>query len=530
VQNALLVNPVTGKCVTDAGTCVPLDVFHGIGAFTPDMENYVYEHGQRTGHTEERVVTGAITGNLGQYGVQSPWANEGVGVAIGAEYRDEYLEEITSTADYSGDLFGAGGKALGQPLAGFKVMEGFGELRIPVVHDKEFFEDLSLNAGFRYSSYSSAGVARSYKYGAEWQPIDDFRLRASFQRAVRAPNVLDLFSPQNVVLGSFSDPCAGAHPTASAAGCLASGVTASEYGHILQCPANQCNYLSGGNPLLKPESSDTRSLGLVITPTFISGFSLTIDYFDISVNKYISSVAPTVSIAGCTNLTNTSLCSLVHRGSSGTLLTTDGYVISTNINTGYLKTSGVDFEANYTNELSDWGLGENGSLAVNFIGTYVSDYLVQPYTGANNNGHTYYNCVGLYGITCGTPTPSWRHKMRVTWSSPWDVDLSVAWRHMSGGMFDGNSSNPWLSQAYVVAKTGGGEIAAYDYIDLAGNWMVTDGVQLSLGVNNLFDKDPPLLASGGKTVGPTLNLNGNTFDGIYDSLGRYLFVSITLKS
>jgi outer membrane receptor protein involved in Fe transport len=101
---------------------------------------------------------------------------------------------------------------------------------------------------------------------------------------------------------------------------------------------------------------------------------------------------------------------------------------------------------------------------------------------------------------------------------------------MSGGMFDGNSSNPWLSQAYVVAKTGGGEIAAYDYIDLAGNWMVTDGVELSLGVNNLFDKDPPLLASGGKTVGPTLNLNGNTFDGIYDSLGRYLFVSITLKS
>ena len=532
VSNAVFYDPGQPDNLC-TGTCVPLDIFHGIGAFTPAMEGYIKSHGQRTGYTEERIVTGAVTGNLGQYGLQSPWANEGVGIAFGAEYRDEHLEETTSVADYSGDLFGAGGKALGQPLSGFAVKEGFGELRIPVVRNMPFMEDLSLNAGYRYSSFSTSGAAsvKSYEYGAEWQPIDDFRLRASFQRAVRSANVLELFAPDNVQLGSFSDPCGGHTPTGTLAGCEASGVTAAEYGHISQCPANQCNYQSGGNTALNPEQSDTRSLGIVLTPTFISGFNMTVDYFDISVEKYINLVQPTVSLDACVNQTDTALCSLVHRGSSGTLLTTDGYVIATNVNTGYLKTSGVDFQASYLSDLNDLGLGENGSLAVNFIGTYVSDYLVQPYTGANIGGHTNYNCVGLYGITCGTPTPSWRHKMRVTWSTPWDVDLSIAWRHMSSGKFDGNSSNPYLALAggATITPSGGASIADYDYIDLAGSWMVRDSVQLSLGVNNIFDKDPPLLATGGQTVGPTLNLNGNTFDGIYDSLGRYMFVKITLK-
>ncbi|MGA7712326.1 MAG: TonB-dependent receptor, partial [Rhizomicrobium sp.] len=101
----------------------------------------------------------------------------------------------------------------------------------------------------------------------------------------------------------------------------------------------------------------------------------------------------------------------------------------------------------------------------------------------------------------------------------------------SSGKFDGNSSNPYLALAggATITPSGGASIADYDYIDLAGSWMVRDSVQLSLGVNNIFDKDPPLLATGGQTVGPTLNLNGNTFDGIYDSLGRYMFVKITLK-
>ena len=532
VTNALMVNP-DGTCMNGDPACVPLDLFHGVGGITPAMENYVYTHGQRTGYTEEQVLNATITGDLGEYNIKSPWAAEGVGIAGGAEYRKEVLEETTSVADYSGDLFGAGGKALGQAKSSFHVWELFGEVRIPVVHDKQFFEDLSLNAGYRYSSYSTSGAksVHSYKYGGEWQPIDDFRLRASFQRAVRSASILDLFAPQNVVLGSFSDPCAGAHPTDSAAQCANSGVTSAQYGHILQCAANQCNYLSGGNEALKPETSDTRSFGIVLTPTFVPGLSVTVDYFNIDVKDYINNIAQPVVLAGCLTGSTPSMCSYIHRGSTGSLSTTDGYIVGTLVNTGYLQTKGVDIEANYLADLADWGLGSNGSLAFNVFGTYVSDYNVQPYTGADSGGVTHYNCVGLFGVTCGTPTPSWRHKARVTWSSPWDVDLSVNWRHLSGATFDGNSSNPYLkATGYTVGPNGGGEIAAYDYIDLGATWNATDALQFSLGVNNLFDKDPPLIASGGKTTGQTGPLNGNTFNGVYDSLGRYIFFGLVVKS
>ncbi len=352
----------------DNGT---LDVFTGIGGFTPTMLDAIYSHGQRTGTTDEMVVTGSVTGNLGQYGVQSPWANDGVGVSVGGEYRSESLEEITSVADYSGDLYGAGSPAFGQPKSGFHVWEAFGEVKIPIAQNKQFLQDLSLNGGFRYSEYSSAGSARAFKYGLEYQPIDDFRIRTSFQRAVRAPSVLDSFAPQNVVLGSYEDPCATATPTATEAECLLTGMTHAQYGHVIQCPASQCQYLSGGGyPYVKPELSDTRSLGIVLTPTFVPGLQATVDYYNIRVNKYIGSMAPDTILNQCMAGYAT-MCALVHRGVTGGFFGPNGYVVGTTINTGYAKTAGIDTQVDYQTDLNDWGLGNNGSLAFDFVGTYV---------------------------------------------------------------------------------------------------------------------------------------------------------------
>jgi outer membrane receptor protein involved in Fe transport len=543
LQNGLLVNP-DGTCQNGGGDgCVPIDLFHGIGALTPAMLSYVTSHGQRTGHTDETVLTGSVTGDLGQYGVKSPFAKNGIGVSGGAEWRSEVLEETTSVADYSGDLSGAGGKALGTPKSYVNDWEIFAEAKIPVISDQPFVEDLSLNAGYRYSSFSTSGAkaVKSYKYGLEYQPIDDFRFRASFQRAVRAPNILELFSPANVILGNFSDPCGGTNPhgtvggpTATLAGCEASGMTAAQYEHTDQCVSNQCNYQSGGNTALKPEESDTKTLGVVLTPTFIPGFTMTVDYFNIAVAKYISIVQPTVSLSGCTSLSNTALCPLIHRDSNGTVASPSGYVVGTNVNTGYLKTSGIDLQADYLADLSDWGLGDNGSLGLDLTGTWVDHYLVQPYTGAstvvNGVNYTNYNCAGRYGVTCGSPTPSWRHRARVTWSSPWDFDLSLAWRHISGSKFDGNSSNPYMTNGIQVLHSAGGTIAGFDYLDLAGSWNVTDKIELSLGINNVLDRNPPYLSSNDIATGGLPYLNGNTFNGIYDSLGRYLFVGIVLKT
>lgn len=569
VQDALqaVAGPTGPVCASGNAGCVPLDVFHGIPAFTPAMLAYIYTHGQQEGSTTENVVTGSVTGDLGAWGIQSPWAKSPVGVSFGAEYRSEFLEETTSTADQGGDLFGAGGKALGQPNSGFDVREGFLELRVPLIQDQEWAEDLTLNAGYRFSSYSSAGDSTSYKIGLEWQPIDDFRIRASLNRAVRAPNVLELFSPQSVGLGSYQDICNGAAPggtTAAgfnAAQCALTGVTAAQFGHVQSCPASQCQVLGGGNALLDVEKSDTHSLGIVLTPTFLPGFTATIDYFDIRVNHAINGIDPLTILTSCAN-GNAFLCPLIHRAVNGSFVATNGYVNGLPQNTGFLKTDGIDFEANYDADLSDWGMNGAGSLSFNFVGTLLNSYEVQPYDGAcqylqtgtihlcsaalpapaGTTAETTFDCIGLFGKACGTPTPEWRHKLRVTWTSPWDFSLSLNWRHLSGATFAGNEENTYLhTGTYCPDVAGGpkvfsctpivagGTISAFDYFDLSGTWNVSEGLSIGAGMNNVFDKNPPLLASGGIVAGPTGPLNGNTFPGVYDPLGRFVFVNGTIK-
>ena len=146
-----------------------------------------------------------------------------------------------------------------------------------------------------------------------------------------------------------------------------------------------------------------------------------------------------------------------------------------------------------------------------------------------------YDCAGLFGIICGTPIPEWRHKLRVTWTSPWDFDLSLQWRHISGVDFDGNTNDPTLRGNCGGPLTGAtcdfsdAHIGSFDYFDLATNWTVHEGVQLHAGINNVMDKDPPLLDSNFLGVSSPPFGNGNTYPQVYDALGRYVFVGATIK-
>ncbi|HSC18575.1 MAG TPA: TonB-dependent receptor [Rhizomicrobium sp.] len=540
IQHALQVvrDPATGapvcKSVLDGSDpfCVPWNIFQPNGV-TPAAIKYLDVPGFREGGTREWVGTMSVSGDLGAWGIQSPWAKNAVGIALGSEYRQERLENRVDLEFQTGDLAGQGGPTQ-SVHGGYSVSEAFGEIRVPVLQNMPFAEDLTLNAGYRYSSYSTAGAVHSYKYGAEWQPIDDFRLRASFQRAVRAPNVLELFTPQGIGLAAgVHDLCAGANPILSLTQCENTGVTAAEYGNIIDCPAAQCNALFGGNLNLKPESSDTREVGLVLTPTFLDGFTATVDYFNIRLTGAIGTIPWATIFQQCAVTGAPGFCSLIHRGPQGVLFGSGagvGFITNTNLNTGALQTRGMDFEANYVSDLSNWGMGDNGSLAFNFLGTWTKDYQNTPYPGA----HTY-NCAGLFGITCGTPIPEWRHKLRVTWTSPWDFDFSLAWRHMSSVNFDGNTLDPTLSgNCTGVPGTPCGDksdatIGSYDYLDLAVNWTVYEGVQLHAGVNNVLDKDPPILDTNYLGVSSPPFGNANTYPQVYDALGRYVFVGATIK-
>jgi outer membrane receptor protein involved in Fe transport len=530
-QNALLVNPATGDCTVDDANpdpnagCIPLNIFRA-GGLTPTALAYVITPGFKSGETTERVANFSLTGDLGSAGIKSPMANDGVGVALGAEYRRESLSLIVDQEFSSGDLSGQGGPTLGNH-GSFDVYELFGEARLPLMQDQPYAKDLTVELGYRFSDYNTAAnITHTYKFGVNWSPVDDIKLRASYNRAVRAPNVVELFTPQGVGLFGGSDPCANHGATLAA--CVASGATAAQYNAgIPQCPSAQCTALLGGSPNLKAEEADTYTVGVVLQPRWFSGFNLTADYFDIKVSNLVSSL-PALTVSQCVTGGDAASCALFHRDpTTGQIFGNQGFIRAVNFNTGYLKTSGVDIQANYRAQFSDWGMGDWGGLAFNFVGTWTKEYVTQPITGSGT-----YDCVGLYGVVCsagaqGGPIPEWRHKLRVTWTTPWPVTLSASWRYISGVDFDVNDPNPFLGNTTTPVDTVDAHIKAYSYLDLSGTWKVRDAVTLRAGVNNVLDKDPPFLESNTfPASGPPFG-NGNTYPGTYDALGRTIFFGLT---
>jgi outer membrane receptor protein involved in Fe transport len=347
--------------------------------------------------------------------------------------------------------------------------------------------------------------------------------------------VLESFAPLNVALFGGQDPCATGAPPVQ---CTIQGVTNAQ-----TCPSAQCNAQFGGSLALKPESSDTWSVGFVLTPSFIDGFTATIDYFDIKVKDFISFVDPNVSLSGCYGQNSTAasvafFCPKVHRTLGGTgSIFGSGFVDAVNENLNFLSTSGVDFEANYTTQFDDWGLNGAGGLSINFIGTYLQSLTTSPTNVPVDPAHPTYDCAGLFGVVCGTPSPTWRHKMRFTWTSPWDLSLSLDWRHLASVKLDENTDNSnldGLRLAYCAAygicnDPVDAKLPTMDYFDLSGTWTARPGLELRFGVNNVFDKSPPTVDSNTWGISAPAFGNGNTFPGVYDSLGRTFFIGVTAK-
>jgi outer membrane receptor protein involved in Fe transport len=496
--------------------CTPYNAF-AIGGVTQSALDYVSASGLTEGNTVEQIVSGNLTAKLGDYGLKAPWADEGLGVNFGAEYRRETLALKPDDAYQSGDLAGVGGVRV--PLNGeYDVREVFAELNAPIINDKPFFYQLSLDAGYRYSDYSISGGVDAYKFGGEWAPIRDIKFRGSFNRSVRAPNILELFAESGVALDGAIDPCAGVAPAFSAGQCARSGVSAAQYGHIAANPASQYNGLTGGSLALKPERSDTTQFGVVLQPRFAPGLNLSIDYYDIKVNDLIGTIGADLIITQCVQTGDPFFCSKVNRapGTGSLWLGTLGYITDTNFNLGSLRNQGVDFAADYRVPSHFLGLDRFGRFSFNFTGTLINKYTTQPLPKGDS-----YDCQGLYGTVCGTPIPTWRHKLRMTFEGPWGITTSAAWRYMSEVSVDSSSSSTFLKG---TVHPGDAKLPAMSYFDLSASWRVKDKYTFRVGANNVMDVQPPLVGTGHllATFG-----NGNTYPQVYDALGRYLFVGLT---
>ena len=546
--NVVNVNPTTGQEVAVgtpgsviecrsvlAGTdtrCVPYDIFSGNGPSAASI-NYLNVFGVITGETSEQVADANITGALGEYGIQTPWSDEGVGVNFGTEYRKEALTLNPDQSFQTGDLTGQGAPTL--PVNGaFRVIEAFGEVQVPIIRHS-FIEEFSVAAGYRKSWYTTlpgpgqtdlngnAVLSRkfstdTYKISAELAPVRDIRIRGAYNRAVRAPNIQELFAPQFVALDGSSDPCAGHTIGATEFGCIVQGLAPGS--KTPANPAEQYNGFVGGNPNLNPEKATTKTLGVVLQPRFIPRLAITADWYDIKIKNAIQGFGADAILNNCVNTTKSltapaASCALIHRAPGGSLwLSSGGYVIDLPQNVGSVETRGIDGNLSYS-----YRFGRVGTLSAGFNGTWVDKYII------NDGLNPSYDCAGFYGATCGNPLPKWRHKLRVGFQLPVGIGLSAQWRFVGKVKHQGLSSDQVLTGATPLLNP---RVKAQSYFDLASTFTVGDHYNFRLGVNNIFDKNPPLFSSSRGSCAAVF-CNGNSYPGVYDVLGRYIFAGATLN-
>ncbi|MCB1609554.1 MAG: TonB-dependent receptor [Xanthomonadales bacterium] len=487
--------------------CLPYDVWSGPGNVTPAAAAALAGTGIRTGTTEITSVNGYASGDLG-FGF--PSANENISLVVGAEWRESTYTVNTDSNWQAGNFIGAGGPRL--PISGeTQVTEVFFEAAVPLISDAGPLKALNLDLGYRYSDYDLSGGENTYKIGA----VADFgqiRLRGGYNRAIRAPNVGELFAGNQVALFGGTDPCAGANPVFTQAQCANTGVSAAQYGNVPDSPAAQYNQFIGGNTGLKPEQADTYTLGLVYSP--FNDLSFSLDYYDIALEDRIGTIGAQTILNFCGTTGDPTLCSLVQRrpGSGdiwlGSSPTSSGLIRNLTANFGELNFRGLDFTASYRMDL--WG----GNLTASFVGTRTLEQEIVPLPGVNDDAT--FDCAGIINPTCSAPaTPDWKHTATLRFSKDF-YTASLRWRYVGSIENTNTDGTPFVSDQLLAADDG---IDAYNYLDLSGSFDITQTLNLTVGVNNIFDREPPL-------VGSTVALNANAPNG-YDQLGRYFFTNLT---
>ncbi len=488
----------------DDPNCVPYNVFQPNGV-TQAALSYIDLPLYSTADLEMDVGVGYITGDLTDYGVVLPTAEDGVNVVLGFQYGDENFVYDLDQNYNSGNAAGQGG-ATADVSGAILRKEWFAEARVPLVQDRPGFQDLSLDMRYRYSDYDIGIDANTYSFGVAYSPVDALKVRASFNRAVRAPNITELFQPQTIGLWQGTDPCAGATPSLTEAQCALTGVPAGAYGGVPANPADQYNGLFGGNPNLDEETSDSITVGFLLTPEgVLDGLTLSVDYWNIEVEDAISTVDPEFIINQCGMTGDATFCGLIRRSpANGNVWVGSGpnapRVSATNVNIGFFEVEGIDINGTYSFEVGDH------AIDLSLRGTVLSKWDDQPQPGSDIN-----DCVGKWGGACGRPRPEWKHVASARWGTPIQgLSFNGAWRYISSmDEFERSRFNPGSASYFDLA-------GQYSF-DLAGGT-----AQITAGINNVLDEEPEF--HGLLNTAPYSN--ANTIPGTWDPLGQYWFLGV----
>ncbi|MBF9149517.1 TonB-dependent receptor domain-containing protein [Novosphingobium jiangmenense] len=488
------------------GQCRPANLFGGTNSLSQEAVDFITTPVTNRSRLEQLVITGLIKGDTGSFLNLPGGPVQFVG---GAEYRKEksrtrfndlllgllpegspagpagtYIGDISPNKsllfDAQTQTFNTGGQ--------FDVKEVFGEVSLPVLRDKPFFHELSFGAAGRYADYSTIGGAFTWNVNGIWAPVQDIRFRGSYSKAIRAPNIAELFDPQQGATFRPADPCDTINQNATPnrrANCIAAA-TALGIPNAAQFIANYSDPLtarfsgtSGGNPNLSEETATTWTVGTVIQPRFIRGLTLSVDYYSIRIEDAIAAVSAQDIVNTCydNDTFPNQFCSLFSRNGPNSGPTTFGFnfLRQTQINFGRIETSGIDATIDYR-----FALGAN-NFAINVVANWTEKL------------NRFFDPVNRNLVNPGlkeTGAPEWSGVGSVTWNrGPITLNYSL--------QYIGRQAVASAIQIERIATEFGpaGMAPEYWVHNLAATVDVQKNFSITAGVNNLTDKEPFIASS-----------------------------------
>jgi iron complex outermembrane receptor protein len=460
------------------------------------------------------IAEGTATGSL----FELPAGPVKAAVTVG--YRREKVSFIPDPIAQDGDMYVVA--APGFVNGGTSVKEAAIELAVPLLANVTLIKSLEIDLGYRYSDYNLAGGVSTYKASGLWKVFKGLSLRAGYEHAVRAPNLIELYAngatgSGNPVIGlppNAGDPCdfrgaarAGASGAQISALCVATGVPAS-FISSFQYITNNVPVLSSGSKNIGPEKADTFTAGLVFQPS--RHLSLSVDYYNIKVKDVISILSATDVLNKCYNLdgsnpnyspTNLYCQSILRDTSNGNVRS----ITLTRANFGGLKTSGIDIQLQASVAADDLGLPAGlGALSLRTQVGILSSYATQQTAGG-----AFVQRRGTIDISNFRPLPNWQSFTSFDYTVG-PVGIGLDWRHIPKMRDISSVTTP----AAALPAT-----RSYDTFDLNANWKINSKLTFRAGVNNLFDRDANLVAGA----------LGQTLPGTYDVVGRRYFVGFKAK-
>lgn len=483
-----------------ANGCQPLNLF-GAGLASQEALDYSYIYTVRDDVIRQWNAVASVNGELFSFPSLFSGTALPVAFAAGVEWRKEYSQMVPDIRSQQGLIFQ---NVQARTEGEYQSKEVFVEVNLPLLADVPFAQYVNLNGAYRYQDYSTTGGDGSFGLGLEWTVDRNIRFRGNYAKAVRAPNIGELFNGGSEGYADFADPCdatrlnVGKYPANRAKNCAALGLDPNFTQSVSTKPS-----VSKGNENLSPEEGETLTLGVVLTPSFIPGLAITVDHYDIAISDVIASFGARTIIDNCVDspTLDNPFCGNVTRGPDGNI----ARVVNQVMNVAEYTSSGWDVTASYRTDLASLGLPDYGSLSFSAAAGFLDELTYDPVPGD----------ASVRDEQAGeAPNPKRRVNFRMTWDYD-NLSLSYSNRYLSS-VVRSNQDAPGTYEVWKAPSWTTHDIRAeYTF----GNYSVFGGI------NNFTDEAPPQTPF---TWSGTSLYNGFNAS-IYDNLGRYMYVGVNAR-